>query len=142
MPSKQLNKATGDLGEQIAARFMRNHGHSVLERNYWRKWGEIDLVTRKTVEIEEEYYPVVHFIEVKTVSHETKYDLNQAVTHGTWRPEEQVHERKLHQIYKAIETWLSEHEYEGEWQIDVAAVRMVPREKYAEVNHIENVMAQ
>ena len=109
-----------------------------MERNYWRKWGELDVVARGTSK-------EVHFIEVKTVSHETKADLDREVTRlsarsdGSWRPEEQVHQFKLHQIHKAVETWLAEHNFMGDWKIDVVAVRLVPREKFASVKYIENI---
>tara|TARA_B100000745_G_scaffold299981_1_gene252279 strand:+ start:1734 stop:2141 length:408 start_codon:yes stop_codon:yes gene_type:complete len=124
-------KATGDLGENVACEYLSNKGFTILEKNYWKKWGEIDIVAQKN--------GIVHFVEVKTVSHETKADLEHSVTHETWHPEEQVHQFKLHQIEKALETWLLENSYEGEFQIDVAAVRIVPRETYATVHYIENV---
>lgn len=129
--SKRKNKEIGDLGEQIACKYLKDRGYRIREQNYWRKWGEIDIVAKKG--------DVVRFIEVKTVSHETRGELEQAVLRGTWRPEEQVHQFKLHQIHKAVETWLSEHNYEGAWQIDVLAIRIVPRETYAKVNFIENI---
>lgn len=129
---KKNTKKVGDLGEQIAARYLHENGFTVLETNYWRKWGELDIVGKKN--------EIVHFVEVKTVSYETRDELAYAVTHETWRPEEQVHQFKLHQIHKALETWIMDHNYEGEWQIDVIAVRIVPRETYATVKHIENVI--
>ena len=81
----------------------------------------------------------MHFIEVKSVSYETKKMLEWAVTHETWRPEELVHDFKLNQIRKTLDTWVMEHNWVGDVQIDVLAVRMVPREKYALVKHISNV---
>ena len=129
---KTKNKQVGDWGEQIAANYLKHKGFIVIERNYWRKWGEIDIVIQKNARI--------HFVEVKTVSHETKQDLVHAVTHGSWRPEEQVHQFKLKQIYKALETWIADNDYRGDWQIDVVAVRIVPRETYATVKFIENIV--
>lgn len=132
MPSKKLTtREIGDTGEQIASQYLQNIGFSLIERNYWRKWGEIDLIVSKNNKI--------HFVEVKTVSHATIAELEVAVLRGTWRPEEQVHQFKLHQIHKALETWVSERAYEGEWQIDVIAMRIVPRETYACVNYIQNI---
>ena len=81
----------------------------------------------------------MHFIEVKTVSYETKQQLQAAVTRRTWRPEENVHQYKLIKLQRAIESWLIEKQYDGEWQIDVVAVRLVPREKYATAKFIPNV---
>jgi putative endonuclease len=133
MSNKSNNRKTGDIGEQIAANYLVRKGFRIVERNYWRKWGEIDIVA--------ELNKRVHFVEVKTVSYETAADLKRAVSHETWRPEEQVHQFKLHQIHKAIETWLADHNYEGDWQIDVAAVRIVPRETYATVKYIPNIIA-
>ncbi|MBU4223686.1 YraN family protein, partial [Patescibacteria group bacterium] len=34
----------GELGENIACKFLMKHGHEILDRNYRKKWGEIDVV--------------------------------------------------------------------------------------------------
>lgn len=134
METKKKNtKIIGDNGEKIAANYLKKKGFVILDVNYWRKWGELDIVAKKEGR--------VHFVEVKTVSYETKEKLRYAVSCGTWRPEEQVHQFKLHQIGKALETWISERSYEGDWQIDVIGVRLVVQEKYATVNYIENIVA-
>ncbi len=129
---KKQNKIIGKAGEQIAAGYLEKHGLVVLDRNYLKKWGEIDIVTRDTQD-------KVHFVEVKTVSYETKQQLQAAVTRRTWRPEENVHPHKLRKLQRAIESWLMEKHHDGEWQIDVVAVRLVSREKYATVKYIPNV---
>jgi Holliday junction resolvase-like predicted endonuclease len=133
MPTTTKNtKKTGDLGEKLAQKYLIEHGFTIIEENYWRKWGEIDIIAQKG--------ELIYFVEVKTVSYETKGKLEAAVTHGTWRPEEQVHDRKLHQIHKALETWISDTSYKGYWQIAVMGIRVVPHETYATVNFIENVI--
>lgn len=125
-------KETGDLGEKLAQRYLTDHGFTIMKTNYWRKWGEIDVVAQ-------DVDGRIHFIEVKTVSYETKEKLESALISGDWCPEEQVTARKLHQIHKAMQTWVAEHEHEGEVIIDVIAIRMVPHETYATVNFIENI---
>lgn len=130
---KKNTRSIGAIGENIAAHYLSERGFTVLEHNYWKKWGEIDLVTKKD--------GIIHFVEVKTVSYETKKILEDAVTHETWRPEELVHRFKVHQIEKTLRTWLIENKYDGEWQIDIVAVRIVPRETFATVNFIENITA-
>ncbi len=131
-PSTHYKKRLGAYGESIAAKFLMERGYVVIARNYWKPWGEIDLVAKKEGHI--------HFIEVKTVSYETKSELERAISHGTWRPEENVHAFKLRKLTRVIETWLIDCNWEGSWQIDVVAVRCVPRETYATVKHIPNVI--
>ncbi|MCA9363795.1 YraN family protein [Candidatus Kaiserbacteria bacterium] len=125
----------GKLGEDIAAKWLENSGFSIIERNYLQKWGEVDIIACKTRD-------KAHFVEVKTVSYETKDKLIHAVSHETWRPEEMVHEHKLKKLGRTIQTWLSEKKYTKDFQIDVITVRVVPREKYAVVKYIENVVLE
>lgn len=132
-PNKKLrNKIVGNYGELITANHLKRKGFTLLEMNYLRKWGEIDVIVQKDKKI--------HFVEVKTVSYETKADLERAVTHGTWRPEENVHAYKIKKLSRAIESWLADNNWVGDWQIDVAAVRIVPRETYATIKIIDNVI--
>jgi len=122
----------GAYGEEIAVNYIKKHGLTVIDTNYLKKWGEIDIVARETGKI--------RFIEVKTVSYETKSALQAAVTHGTWRPEENVHYSKIKRLNRAIESWVMENDYDGEWEIDVIAVRIVTRERYATVKYLPNVV--
>lgn len=130
-PRKAKNKRIGRLGEDVATKYLVDRGCEVVARNYTKPWAELDIIVR--------FQDTVHFVEVKTVSYGTKDQLDWAVAHETWRPEEMVHQHKLHQIRKGVLSWLEETGYTGNWQIDVAAVRIVPRETYATVNIIPNV---
>lgn len=129
---KSNNKKIGAWGETIAANYLIKQGFTILDRNYLKKWGEIDVVARGTSR-------KVHFVEVKAVSYETRADLEAAVSRRTWRPEENVHQHKIKKLSRAIESWLMEKRFEGEWQIDVIAVRVVPREKFATVKYLPNI---
>lgn len=122
---------TGMVGEDIAAKWYLDRGFELLERNYWQKWGEIDLIMKQGQK--------VYFIEVKSVSHETMGDLERNVPRGTYRPEENVHFHKRQRLIRAVETWIAEKAYKGDFQVDVATVRLVSREKYAAVEVIEGV---
>jgi putative endonuclease len=126
----------GAYGEDIATKYLEKLGHKVIDRNYLKKWGEIDIVSRETINNKQ----IIHFIEVKAVSYETRNDLNRAVSYGTWRPEENVHQKKIERMYRTIESWLMEKNCDSEWQIDVISVRIVPREKYATVKYIPNIV--
>lgn len=134
---KQSNKRgdrnkIGAYGEEIAVSYLKKQGFLILDQNYLKKWGEIDIVARGT--------DMIHFVEVKTVSYETKTVLETAVLRGTWRPEENVHYHKIQRLNRAIESWIMEHNYNGEWQIDVVAVRIVLHERHATVKYLPNVI--
>ena len=123
---------TGATGELVTRGWLKNSGFSIIADNYQKPWGEIDLIARKG--------KVIHFVEVKAVSYDSKADLERYSGGDSWRPEEQVTEQKLKKIGRTIETWLIENNYEGEWQIDIAAVCLVFSEKYASVKWIWNVV--
>lgn len=133
MKSKAENSKTGSLGEKIATKYLKDRGFTILCCNYRKKYGEIDIIAQAR-ETE-----TIRFIEVKTVSHETKQALEHAVTHETWKPEELVHRFKLIQIRKTAEAWIMEQNWKGKVQVDVIAIRIISNEKYACVNFIENI---
>ena len=122
----------GAWGEEIAVNYLKEAGFSILDTNYLKKWGEIDIVARENNKI--------RFVEVKTVSYETREFLERAILNKNWRPEENVHKNKLNRWHRVIESWLSENKYEGDWQIDIMAIRLVPREKYATVKLLQNII--
>jgi len=45
MPSPK--RKIGDIGEEVVCKYLETKGFRVLERNYLRKWGEIDIVAEK-----------------------------------------------------------------------------------------------
>lgn len=130
---KSRNKEIGKLGEDLSVKFLVGKGFKIISRNYLKKWGEIDIVSRET-------NGKLHFVEVKTVSYETRSQLKQAVKNKTWRPEENVHYAKIQRLNRAIESWLLENQISEDWQIDVLAVRIVPDEKFATVKFIPNII--
>lgn len=123
----------GKIGEEITCKWLLGKDFKIIEQNYNKKCGEIDIVARET-------NGKVHFIEVKTVSYETKRDLLDAVSRKTWRPEENVHTQKQKRLSRTILIWLNERKYSGDWVIDIAAVRLVPREKYGSIEFLQNVI--
>ncbi len=130
------NNKTGAIGEKIAANWLERQGHRIITVNYLRKCGEIDIVSRETLGNEQ----ITHFIEVKTVSYETKTHLQQAIHTSEWRPEENVTHNKLQRLHRTIDLYIQENALDTPWQLDVAAVRVVPHEKYATINFLPNVI--
>jgi len=135
---KQINKKgiknkIGAYGEIIAKNYLIKKGFKIIEVNYAKKWGEIDIVSY--------FNKKIIFIEVKTVSYETKNKLFMTLSDNCWRPEENVTYKKIKRLHRTINSWLTENNYSGLWQLDVIAVRIVTREKYATVKHIDNIIA-
>ena len=116
---------TGELGETIACKYLISHGFKILERNFTRKWGEIDIVAQKN----EEKGRVTHFIEVKSVSHET----------GQFRPEDQMHHWKQKRLMRVIQTYLELHETD-DWQFDVICVYLDFNKRQARVKVLGDVI--
>lgn len=122
---------TGALGESIACRHLQSKGYRVIERNYTRKWGEIDIVAEKSKR--------THFIEVKCVSCVTLDDINTANSTNTFRPEENMHHEKLKRLYRTIEGYLASNNVLKEWQLDLLCVYIVHDTKKAKVTFFENI---
>ena len=122
----------GQLGEDIACKFLMKHGFSILERNYTKKWGEIDVIAKK----EDRLY----FIEVKAVSCETLPDFKNENTFIK-RPEENMHPWKLKRLSRTIQTYLIHNRIGNTpWQFDVLLVYLDLGNRTARVRTIENVI--
>ena len=118
-------KKIGALGENMACRFLVKHGFRILDRNYSKKWGEIDIVAEKD--------KIFRFIEVKSI---VSYETNR------YRPEENVHYQKLKRLSRVIQTYLLDKKvsYETEWQIDIMAVFLDLENKKARFRFTENII--
>jgi putative endonuclease len=135
--AKTDKRSVGDTGEGVACRYLESKGYRVLERNYLRPWGEIDIIAEKP---DRTGAKKLYFVEVKSVSREN----NAAVTHepGGFRPEENVHPAKLKRLHRAVQTYLLDHKVPEatDWQIDVACVYLDFSTRKAKVEIIDNVI--
>lgn len=129
---KQVSKDSrkiGSLGETVACEYLQRSGFTIIERNYSVPAGEIDIICSLDA--------TIHFVEVKSVSYETKDELYDDILHGKTTPAERVTPEKLLRIQKAIVSWLSKAAAEDKaWQISVLEMRIVSRETYATANLI------
>lgn len=120
---------TGNLGETIACQFLMNKGFRILERNYRKPWGEIDVIAEKA--------GIIRFVEVKAVTREKGAGFSRETS--IYRPEEQVHPKKLEKIARTAESYMIEKSREEEYQIDVVAVFLDPVTHMAECSLYEAV---
>lgn len=126
MKQKSENKEKGDIGEEEAKKYLVNQGYKILERNYWRKWGELDIVCIKD--------NVLHFVEVKSVTHEIM---------GDYDPEDNVHYWKRRRLKNIISTYLEEKypgdEEEPDWQVDLVAIYLGEDNRSKKIDMLEDI---
>lgn len=118
---KANRRKTGSLGEEIASQFLQEAGLSIIDRNWQRAGGEIDIIATEG--------RVLVFVEVRTRS-----------TRGFGSAEESVDWRKQRQVRKMATLYLSEapRGYR-QFRFDVVAVYLSGRERKIErVHHIRN----
>ncbi len=129
----------GEVGENIAVKFLMKHGFFILERNYTKKWGEIDIIAEKSNKL--------YFIEVKSVSRETLDNVNhdlpaQTGTLDQYKPEDNMHPWKLKRLSRTIQTYLLSKKFadEKDWQVDLLVVFLSLKEKSAKIKVVSDII--
>ena len=115
-------KILGRWGEDLAVQFLERKGYTILDRNYFTPFGELDIIAA--------VQDSLVFVEVKTRSSNKFAFPEQSVTH-----------RKQQRMLKAAEQYYDRHPASPEtWQFDVIAVT---RKLGAppEMEHFENVIS-
>lgn len=113
---KKGHLQVGKVGEEVAARFLTQNGFEIKDRNYSKKWGELDIVAHKEGKL--------HFVEVKTVSWDSAEE-GSGSRMSDYRPEDNMHPEKLRRLARVTESYLAgKRRMAGteSWQFDVAAV--------------------
>jgi putative endonuclease len=112
------NRLSGTWGEELALRYLRRRGYTLVERNYRTRYGEVDLIVR--------HHDTLVFVEVKT---------RRGVGFGD--PLEAVTPRKPATIRALAERYLSEREPDlDEVRFDVVGI--LAGDGAPRVTHIEN----
>ncbi|MEA3296139.1 MAG: YraN family protein [Patescibacteria group bacterium] len=130
MSSKQV----GEIGEDVACKYLRGKGYRILERNYKEKirngfcLAEIDIIVEKK--------DIISFVEVKASE---KYKNNKNLDEIA--PEQRVDIKKQRKIAKLAEIWLNKNKIplDSMWQIDVVSVIVDFETRKAKVSYFENV---
>jgi putative endonuclease len=121
----------GELGEDVACNFLTKHGFSILERNYTKKWGEIDIIAEK--------WNKRYFIEVKSKS-VSSLDFV-ILDNEKNRPEENMHIWKMKRLRRVVETYLiSKRLGSIHWQFDLIVVYLDIEKRLARVKVMDNII--
>ncbi|HAS81008.1 MAG: hypothetical protein UR25_C0003G0173 [Candidatus Nomurabacteria bacterium GW2011_GWE1_32_28] len=140
---------TGEIGESIATRFLMKHNFSILDRNYTKKWGEIDIVAEKEGKL--------YFVEVKSVSCETLTvdvtrepllnkknieNIDRSEEKDSYRAEDNMHPWKMKRLSRTIQTYLLNKnvDEEKEWQVDLLVVYLCPKEKKVRIKVVSDII--
>ena len=119
-----MNKLrTGFLAEQYTAEYLEGKGYTILERNFRRPWGEIDVIAEKE--------GIVVFVEVKA---------GQARSAG-FEPELHANREKMIKVLRTARSYLAYRKYkpDQEWQIDLVAIVFNAPAGTAKVTHFKNI---
>lgn len=98
----------GSSAESAACNWLSSTGYRILDRNWRRPWGELDIVAQKE--------QVIHFIEVKA-----------SVTRAIgFEPYLRANRAKMQKVLRTARTWLAAHHCDDtvEWQMDIISVIM------------------
>jgi len=129
---KTKSNTIGHLGELIAADFLMQKGYTLLEQNKRYKTGEIDLIMTHPEQ-------GVCFVEVKTKScTSTEFEKDKRLL--MQNPIEQLHQKKLHKLHKAIFLYLQSTNNTGAiWQLDAVLVLYCEEKNEAYCEHLEYI---
>ena len=130
---KMSRKEIGALGESIACNFLEQKGFKVIERNYRKPWGEIDIIAER--------HGQIRFVEVKAVSRKSSpgYGISREMA---YRPEELVDARKLKKLARTAALYMEVKRDKREFQIDVVGVIMDMEAKVARCRLFEQALEE
>ena len=124
-----MNKNTkiGQIGENLAEKYLRNKNYQILLKNYRQKFGEIDIIARAP-------NSKLSFIEIKTLSTEGK---------NLFKPEDNFTTHKLEKVKRMAEFFAARYpeliDEEKGWQIDLVTVEIFEQDGSFLIRHYENV---
>lgn len=109
----------GGWGESVACNFLINNGYRIIKQNYRKKWGEIDIISKRKDS-------TLVFVEVKTL-------YKNAANFAGLVPEDNLTSRKLKNLKRTCELFANNNpdlinERRG-WQIDLIGVAILTNNK-------------
>ena len=113
-----ISRQRGISGESIAARYLEQNGYEIIERNWYCRWGEIDIIARSPDGI-------LVFAEVKSCGESNKFG----------DPLEWITPSKIRKIVKSTRQFLFENEIDDTpVRFDILTIDL----RNERVEHFEN----
>jgi putative endonuclease len=135
------NSETGAFGEDVACKYLKGRGYKIIERNFRRKWGELDIIVKHKD-------GTLVFIEVKTMRQINGELGNEGggKNIAVLSPEDNLTKSKLIKLQRTAALYAGEHEKlvldKRGWRIDLIAILLTNNEKDGErysLKHYENI---
>lgn len=122
----KITNPTAVLGEEKACDFLKKLGFKIIERNFRKRYGEIDIVA---IEETKKDGKVLVFIEVKTRTSNKFGTPFEAISY--WKLKSLI---RTAQYYKLIHSNLPES-----LRIDAVGVTLSKEEKVEKIEHLKNI---
>ncbi|QDT43030.1 hypothetical protein Pan241w_31260 [Gimesia alba] len=120
MAGKWFGKLLGDQGERTAVRFLKQHGYSILARQYRTDLGEIDIIALDG--------ETIAFIEVKTRKNNSKGEPFEAVT-----------QQKQAQLTRLAGSFLKKHQLLHQpARFDIISILWLSEKSTPKIQHFQN----
>ena len=120
---------TGKFGEDLACEFLIKRNYSVLQRNFRRPWGELDIVAKSPDGI-------LTFIEVKTMRQSGNENFAEL------KPEDHLNSAKLRKLQRTTQMFTGQFpklvDDKLGWRIDLIAITLIPNQEQ-KITHYENI---
>ena len=113
-----ITQIHGRLGENAACKLLKQKGYTILERNFRKRCGEIDIIAQQG--------DTISFVEVKTRNSTAYGQASEAVTY-----------QKQKRLIRTAELYIMEKGLDAAFSFDIVEVYHTGR-KVTAINHIEN----
>ena len=132
MVAFSAKRQLGNKGEDIACIYLKGKGFEILERNYLKPWGEIDIIAMRKGEY--------HFIEVKTISRATSTGDGSRGTRPNMSAEDHLHPAKLKRLARTVDVYMTDRDANIDYQIDLVTVELDMATRRARCKLYEQVL--
>ena len=114
----------GKLGENLAVRYLSKRGYKIIDKNYYCKFGELDIVSRETT-------GKLVIFEVKSVSRETKSSNKGYVSRETFDPTQNMHTKKFERLLKTAMHYINTRKLKEDFYLKLITVEIYKSDKLA-----------
>ena len=123
-----LKSELGNYGEDLACEYLVENRYKIIERNYRKPWGEIDIIAK-------DLDKTLVFVEVKT--------LQKTGASNQLKPEDQLTRAKLNKLSRTASIYANNNqklikEARG-WRIDLIAITLNNTDSPT-ISHYKNIL--